>query len=220
PSHLYPPPLHTHIHVNRSTLTVVQQPMRARMCGFGDKDRRPCTPPPIVRLTFKEPVNIDEIDTTFFVVIVDLWSPDQTSELNLVVHTAAPTISGPDPAGSDRPSPHGGIASCTRNLVGSLVASASKLYDLNGELGIFFVFQDLSIRTEGQFRLKFSFANLANNEASSPVSNVECEVFSDAFFVYSAKRFPGMIESTPLSRCFAKQGVKIPVRKDSSKAHR
>ncbi|KAI8058522.1 velvet factor [Syncephalis plumigaleata] len=201
--------------LRRSILTVVQQPMRARMCGFGDKDRRPCTPPPIVRLTFKESVNIDEIDTTFFVVIVDLWSPDQASELNLVVHTAAPAASAAE--SSDRANSHNTIASCTRNLVGSLVASASKLYDLNGELGIFFVFQDLSIRTEGQFRLKFSFANLANNEASSAVSNVECEVFSDPFYVYSAKRFPGMIESTPLSRCFAKQGVKIPVRKDSSK---
>jgi hypothetical protein len=100
-----------------------------------------------------------EIDTTFFVVIVDLWSPDQASELNLVVHTAAPTVITSE--SSERPSSHSGIASCTRNLVGSLVASASKLYDLSGELGIFFVFQDLSIRTEGQFRLKFSFVNLA-----------------------------------------------------------
>ena len=31
-------------------LVVVQQPQRARMCGFGDKDRRPITPPPCVRL--------------------------------------------------------------------------------------------------------------------------------------------------------------------------
>lgn len=31
-------------------LKVVQQPSRARMCGFGDKDRRPISPPPIVQL--------------------------------------------------------------------------------------------------------------------------------------------------------------------------
>lgn len=31
-------------------LEVVQQPLRARMCGFGDKDRRPITPPPILQL--------------------------------------------------------------------------------------------------------------------------------------------------------------------------
>lgn len=37
----------------------------------------------------------------------------------------------------------------TRNLVGSLVASAYKLKDTNDELGIWFVLQDLSVRTEG-----------------------------------------------------------------------
>jgi hypothetical protein len=38
--------------------------------------------------------------------------------------------------------------------------------------------------------------------------------FSDPFMVYSAKKFPGVIESTPLSKCFAGQGIKIPIRKD------
>ena len=32
-------------------ITVEQQPVRARMCGFGDKDRRPITPPPCVKLS-------------------------------------------------------------------------------------------------------------------------------------------------------------------------
>lgn len=31
-------------------LSIAQQPSRARMCGFGDKDRRPISPPPIVQL--------------------------------------------------------------------------------------------------------------------------------------------------------------------------
>jgi hypothetical protein len=40
-------------------------------------------------------------------------------------------------------------------------------------------------------------------------------VYSDKFQVYSAKKFPGVIESTPLSKCFAQQGIKIPIRKDT-----
>lgn len=40
-------------------------------------------------------------------------------------------------------------------------------------------------------------------------------VYSDKFQVYSAKKFPGVIESTPLSKCFAQQGIKIPIRKDA-----
>jgi hypothetical protein len=35
------------------SIVVEQQPVRARMCGFGDKDRRPITPPPCVRLCVK-----------------------------------------------------------------------------------------------------------------------------------------------------------------------
>lgn len=41
----------------------------------------------------------------------------------------------------------------TRNLIGSLVASAFKLHDISDELGIWFVLQDLSVRTEGSMQL-------------------------------------------------------------------
>ncbi len=40
--------------------------------------------------------------------------------------------------------------------------------------------------------------------------------FSDVFTVYSAKKFPGVCESTPLSICFAAQGIKIPIRKEGA----
>jgi hypothetical protein len=40
----------------------------------------------------------------------------------------------------------------TRNLIGSLAASAFRLIDPNDKIGIWFVLQDLSVRTEGSFR--------------------------------------------------------------------
>lgn len=40
----------------------------------------------------------------------------------------------------------------TRNLIGSLAASAFRLTDNNDKIGIWFVLQDLSVRTEGNFR--------------------------------------------------------------------
>ena len=49
------------------------------------------------------------------------------------------------------------------------------------------------------------------NTASAPVL---ASCYSDKFDVYSAKKFPGVIESTNLSKCFATQGIKIPIRKD------
>ncbi|CAG8470115.1 13742_t:CDS:2, partial [Acaulospora morrowiae] len=39
-------------------------------------------------------------------------------------------------------------------------------------------------------------------------------VDSSTFEVFSAKKFPGMIDTTPLSRCFGEQGIKIPTRSD------
>jgi len=70
------------------------------------------------------------------------------------------------------------------------------------------------------------------NTGSAPVL---ASAFSDVFHVFSAKKFPGVIESTNLSKCFATQGktysisfwgvrfayadiarlgIKIPIRRD------
>ncbi|KAK1752433.1 velvet factor-domain-containing protein [Echria macrotheca] len=308
-------------------LIVVQQPQRARMCGFGDKDRRPITPPPCVKLlvidkkTGKE-VNCNEIEHTMYVLNVDLWSEDALKEVNLVRHTTAtPSISSTTPASyaaieqstpafsnilpsnrdsgqygqqlpyqppvpavnayaMQQPYQVGGYVSAngggygpagqyypgefrpdmqgmpplpsqapgfqpprvfepqfsmsqrlsisggqpqgmfTRNLIGSLAASAFRLTDTEEKDGIWFVLQDLSVRTEGNFRLRFSFVNVAGptsngqpmvNQGKAPVL---ASVFSDVFQVYSAKKFPGVCESTALSKCFATQGIKIPIRKE------
>lgn len=40
----------------------------------------------------------------------------------------------------------------TRNLIGSLAASAFRLNDPQDKIGIWFILQDLSVRTEGCFR--------------------------------------------------------------------
>ncbi|KAJ1779628.1 putative glycosidase CRH2 [Coemansia sp. RSA 1824] len=106
-----------------------------------------------------------------------------------------------------------------RNLIGSSVTAGSKLVSMDGSLGIFFVFPDLSIRKDGDYRLRFSFFNLQsdNGELMSTVTQIKAHTFSEPFRVYSAKQFPGMIESTMMSKHFAKQGVKIPVRKESAK---
>ncbi|KAH7363783.1 velvet factor-domain-containing protein [Rhexocercosporidium sp. MPI-PUGE-AT-0058] len=333
-------------------LFVVQQPQRARMCGFGDKDRRPITPPPCVKLVITDvasgkEVDCNDVDHGMFVISTDLWHENGRDEVNMVRHSnTSPSISSTTPvsfqditmtpaysnimpqsnvfkaesgqggqpasynpypgppqvnayaapqggsqsyysnnyppatngaayppqngysqpsgassyyptaAGSgsmDYPSqgqqaygsggprtfsPHempvarGPINNSapqgmfTRNLIGSLAASAFRLCDPDDRIGIWFVLQDLSIRTEGHFRLRFSFVNvgvpvspsnpgaattLTTNKTVAPVL---ASCFSDVFHVYSAKRFPGVVESTNLSKCFATQGIKIPIRKE------
>ncbi|CCM00655.1 uncharacterized protein FIBRA_02693 [Fibroporia radiculosa] len=72
------------------SLEVVQHPLRARMCGFGDKDRRPLAPAAVAKMVVRREdgsiVDVDEIDISFFLVTVDLWSGDGKSEMNLVLH--------------------------------------------------------------------------------------------------------------------------------------
>ncbi|CAG8104276.1 unnamed protein product [Penicillium salamii] len=278
------------------SLEVVQQPIRARMCGFGDKDRRPITPPPCIRLIVRDQltnkeIDINEIDTSFYVLTVDLWNVDGTSEVNLVKHSASsPSISTamsqsyPPPPQSMSPT-YGGYGQSqypvgypqmnnyysgqqmaypnqygqpvtyppqyyaggqapaamppatqpvtggpggmfTRNLIGSLSASAFRLTDPDNKIGVWFILQDLSVRTEGTFRLKMSFVDVGTQSSETtngaPVINhgtapVLASVFSEPFQVFSAKKFPGVIESTQLSKCFALQGIKIPIRKDGMK---
>ncbi|RKP38260.1 velvet factor [Dimargaris cristalligena] len=94
-------------------------------------------------------------------------------------------------------------------LSGSLVSSVNNLRDINDQRGAFFVFPDLSIRLEGVYRLKFHLYELVD----TMVYFRHC-IISDPFTVYSPKRFPGMTESTELSKAFANQGLKIRVRTD------
>ncbi|KAK3497990.1 velvet factor-domain-containing protein [Neurospora hispaniola] len=326
------------------SLEVVQQPQRARMCGFGDKDRRPITPPPCVKLVIRDAktgkeIDCNEIEYSMFICNVSLYTEDALKEVNLVRHTTStPSISSTTPAsyasleqttpayshilpsnrdvgyghhqgmpyqgnpgmnpydmqtspyhagfvngnpyGAPAPSHyqynqplppqpgpygaprgpydhptqyggmHGGVGGplqhrmsvsstsgqggqqpqgmFTRNLIGSLVCSAFRLTDTNDKIGIWFVMQDLSVRTEGVFRLQFSFVNVGLptplpsgssgsgtgiNQSKAPIL---ASVFSEPFQVFSAKKFPGVCDSTALSKCFATQGIKIPIRKEGA----
>ncbi|KAJ7774116.1 velvet factor [Mycena olivaceomarginata] len=78
---------------NYYSLEVVQHPLRARMCGFGDKDRRPLAPAAVARMVVKRDdhslVDVDDVDCSFFIVTVDLWSEDGKHERNLVLHPSS-----------------------------------------------------------------------------------------------------------------------------------
>ncbi|KAG6884762.1 hypothetical protein C0993_008459 [Termitomyces sp. T159_Od127] len=75
------------------SLEVVQNPLRARMCGFGDKDRRPLAPAAVAKMIVKREddsiVDVDDVDCSFFLVTVDLWSEDGKQEMNLVLHPSS-----------------------------------------------------------------------------------------------------------------------------------
>lgn len=43
----------------------------------------------------------------------------------------------------------------TNNIVGGTIAQKQLLYGLDGKLGIYFIFNDISVRKEGDFHLEF-----------------------------------------------------------------
>ncbi|KAG0225411.1 hypothetical protein BGW41_004711 [Actinomortierella wolfii] len=137
-----------------------------------------------------------------FVLHASLWSEDGTQVRSMIA----------TPSQQDPPK-------LTRILMGSIVVSPTLLNNTEGEPGWYFSFPDLSIRTEGIYTLKFSLIRFGSfnfnvEDGGQHASDVIDEAISQPFTVFSAKKFPGMTESTELSKTFAKQGLKIPIRND------
>lgn len=93
---------------------------------------------------------------------------------------------------------------------GTLVSSLHKVKDTAGRGDVaFFVFGDLSVKVEGIFRLKFTLFEMRAKEVEW-IRDVE----SQPFQVYGAKTWPGMMESTPMTRMLSDQGIRLRLRKE------
>jgi len=93
--------------------------------------------------------------------------------------------------------------------VGTVVSSLHRLKDLDNTDGAFFIFGDLSIKIEGVFKLQFNLYEMRDKECFHMQS-----IQSDPFKVYPQRTFPGMSESTVLTRTFSDQGVRLRLRKE------
>ena len=170
-------------------------------------DRRPVDPPPIVELRIFEGPNAEN-DITFsynanFFLFATLENARHLAQGRVPPPSqpAFPVLTGTPVAGMaylDRPAPAG-----------------------------YFIFPDLSVRHEGKYRLSFSLyeelkeqkdmdsetPQNAEIQKSAHVSH-RLEVKSIPFTVFSAKKFPGLTESTALSRMVAEQGCRVRIRRD------
>lgn len=223
-------------------MKVIQQPERARACGSGAKclspfsqslslfltmaltnthaasaDRRPVDPPPVVELRIYE--GEAKNDVTF------------AYNANFFLYTTLENA---------RPIAHGRVPNAQNSfpvLTGTPVAGMAYL-DRPSPAG-YFIFPDLSVRHEGKYRLNFNLyeelkepndedaevaagsseredAKSQPNNPLAPRSHVHfrLEVKSAPFSVFSAKKFPGLAESTNLSRVVAEQGCRVRIRRD------
>ncbi|OJJ44026.1 hypothetical protein ASPZODRAFT_135465 [Penicilliopsis zonata CBS 506.65] len=169
-------------------LTIRQQPVRARVAGGKEKERKPVDPPPIVQLRVREESSYlaqHYLQSPYYFMCCSLYDPTEDHPVPVAPSTA---------------------------LAGTLVSSLHRLKDVDNNDGGFFVFGDLSVKIEGDFRLKFTLFEMRND--SRDVVTYLKSIISERFTVLPPKSFPGMAESTFLSRSFADQGVKLRIRKE------
>ena len=182
-----------------------QQPVAARACGFGERDRRVVDPPPILQLSIDDPVATQEDKSAelralaFSVVHCTLWNP------------ATNTDDSAMPGSSDKRQ--------QRRLMGTLVSSPFVGLDEHDVEGCFFTFPDLSVRTPGTYCLKFSLVILdPGNMGPGSKVPIRTTVKSEIFNVYNAKDFGGMRPSTELTKRLKHQGCLIQVKKGNTKS--
>lgn len=213
-------------------LTIIQQPAKARACGAGPRcmcsspsqyhllikpaaaDRRPVDPPPVVELRIFELVSESEVKEI-------TMSYDASFMLHASLEASRPIANGQRFSGPMSPV-----------LTGLPVAAANYLD--RPKPAAYFIFSDLSVRHEGWFRLRFTLLEqvklpedadperplAVGQDPSSAAARIQkgmtnrMEVVSAPFQVYSAKKFPGLSESTELSRCVAEQGCRVRIRRD------
>jgi hypothetical protein len=183
-------------------LQIRQQPIAARSCGFGERDRRVIDPPPIVQLLI-EGANLTKEET-----VKHLRYPHYVMSCSIY-----------DESGSCDASFMPEEYRQQRRLMGLLVSAPFVGKDEHGEEGCFFCFPDLSCRTPGSFRLHFTLVKI------DPIRAKEVKRFptlvdaqSDVFTVYTAKDFPGMQASTKLTKRLKEQGCIISIKKGNDRS--
>lgn len=102
------------------------------------------------------------------------------------------------------------------NLTGTTASSLHRVKNFDNKDAAIFVFPDLAVREEGTYKLRFVLMVMEEGpgaDVGTWLTITQCH--SDNFVVHSARSFPGMAESTPLTRMFADQGIRLRLRKDS-----
>ncbi|KFA63279.1 hypothetical protein S40285_07523 [Stachybotrys chlorohalonatus IBT 40285] len=185
-------------------LELRQQPQAARSCGFGDKDRRVIDPPPIVELVITSSTMTDDEIRKYrrfesYVMSCSIW--DKTGAIDASYM--------PEEFRNQR------------RLMGSLIGTPFVGKDEFGREGCFFTFSDLSCRTPGSFRLKFSVMMIDPRQAGAVKHfPILAETKSDVLHVFSAKDFPGMLPSSELAHRLKAQGCIIQLKKGNDRAIR
>jgi hypothetical protein len=178
-------------------------------------DRRPVDPPPVVELRIFDGHQVETAKDITFNYNANFF-------VFATLEHARPIAPGrvQNPAANQPP------------VLTGMPVSGMAYLDRPVEAG-YFLFPDLSVRHEGNYRLTFNLyeetkeskdfdADSTMLTENSPIAaeghnasfDWRMEVRSIPFNVFSAKKFPGLAESTSLSRMVAEQGCRVRIRRD------
>ncbi|PPQ63390.1 hypothetical protein CVT24_005655 [Panaeolus cyanescens] len=132
-------------------LEIVQNPHRTAEFGMAYLSRVPLTPPIIARLIVRDPSGnsvVPEAELPFLVAHLSLFSGDGMTSLDTGSYIGQNAAQTPP------------------LLYGHLVATVEQLEDLQGNMGLFFLFSDVSIRTRGRYQLGITLSRISNSNPS------------------------------------------------------
>ncbi|KAE8234527.1 hypothetical protein CF326_g442 [Tilletia indica] len=173
----------------RYFLNVAEQPAHGRLCGFTTRDRRMIDPTPIVSLQI--------FDRNGDLDVQAMMAP------HLLVQVILQATDGTDRALVINPANDTPV----RVMEGVQVQNGTYVSE---DKTTYFAFPDLSVRLAGRFHLLFSLISTAGTSLT--------RVSSQEFEVYAPRRFPGVRQSSELTRRLAERGVKVHLRNRGSSA--
>ncbi|KAF8492459.1 velvet factor-domain-containing protein [Gautieria morchelliformis] len=181
---------------------------------FATRDRRPLDPPPVE-------IPAEGPEVVGLICHVDLYLIRPTP----YPHSRAVGSSGegssraldPPPPTLVAPLPPAEESKVTTSLFGTTFAPASQVKGLDGDEVIFFVFSDLSVRTEGLFVLRYRMFDIFSRMEGSEDIHVLAQCYSGPFGIYSTTEFPGLRVSTELTKHLSRYGVRVNLRESERK---
>ncbi|KAF8583784.1 hypothetical protein K439DRAFT_1390188 [Ramaria rubella] len=200
---------------------------------FAKRDRRPLDPPPVVRLRMYQVFNAEtdhpteqeipaeQLEVGGLICHVDLYAirPTPYPHLRAVGSSGEGSSSTPsfEQATLVAPMPPAEDSKVTDSLFGTTFAHASQIKGLDGDEVIFYVFSDLSVRTEGLFILRYRMFDIFSRMEGSEDIPVLAECYSGPFAIYSTKEFPGLRASTELTKHLSRYGIRVNLRESERK---
>jgi len=176
-------------------LEVVQHPLRTAEFGQASLSRLPLTPPLIAQLIVRDPSGnsiVPEAELPFLIAHLSLFSDDGLTALDMG-----------SSLGQEHSSPI---------LYGNLVSSVDQLEDLQGNMGLFFIFPDVSIRWRGRFQLGITAVRISSDPSGSmSLANhgtVLAEARTRPFEVLPQNQYTA-VAPTRLTQCFLRQGARM-----------